>query len=660
MTIKRNDSVAEEKRKEVREKTEKAQNSSENFEPPDGGWGWIIVMAAGFSNLFIFPMMLCFGLIFKDRFAELGITSSQTTTIININSAVTSCVGLANGPLFRRFSFRQVGFTGALICATSIVMLSTMKTFTGVLIFFSILYGVGIGITMSSNALALNTYFKKKRRVATGLSWTCTGMGAIVMPQIITLLMPIYGVEGTLLIFGSFTFNAVACALLLQPVSRHAKKKQDINKLNGYNDAELQQLSPNNKCPTEKANQNQKSYLENRLIENVDENTQNSYSALSLAKEKFGSQYLYYDDDEDGASGIDVMGPTSVMMSRANDGWFSRRNTSTASITSKTSRKENFSRICSRRPSVTLSRQSSLNTGPSVRNLNRQDSETESQRRKEVSKIPLIIVNESCEHTEDCEHCNDPDCYKKVKQQLTMPDEVESDELKKVEFIEEAPKKSFLEAVIIFFDMDLLCDPVYVNMMIGITFATFAELNFSLMTPFILGEYGLSKIQVATVMSTLASVDVVTRLLIPFIADFVGWENRTFFLVGICGLATGRIVLAHVGDFGVTLAVSVLIGMGKALRTIFMALVIPSHVPLSRLPGATGLQLLTAGIVALTLGPVVGWIRDSTSNYSTMLHFLNIFTFSTVISWSLEINITKRKSRSVIEKKETLKKLLHI
>lgn len=89
--------------------------------------------------------------------------------------------------------------------------------------------------------------------------------------------------------------------------------------------------------------------------------------------------------------------------------------------------------------------------------------------------------------------------------------------------------------------MDLLYDPVYVNMMFGITFATFAELNFSLMTPFILGEYGFSKIQVATVMSTLASIDGVTRLLIPFIADFVGWENRTFFLVGICGLATGRI-----------------------------------------------------------------------------------------------------------------------
>lgn len=38
-------------------------------------------------------MMQSFGLIFRDRFAELGINSSQTTTIININFAVTSCTG---------------------------------------------------------------------------------------------------------------------------------------------------------------------------------------------------------------------------------------------------------------------------------------------------------------------------------------------------------------------------------------------------------------------------------------------------------------------------------------------------------------------------------------------------------------------------------------
>ena len=77
--------------------------------------------------------------------------------------------------------------------------------------------------------------------------------------------------------------------------------------------------------------------------------------------------------------------------------------------------------------------------------------------------------------------------------------------------------------------------------MLGINFANFAELNFSLLTPFILAEYGMRKIDVAVIMSVLAGVDVVTRITIPFVATRIGWENRTFFLIGVGSIAMGRV-----------------------------------------------------------------------------------------------------------------------
>lgn len=101
--------------------------------------------------------------------------------------------------------------------------------------------------------------------------------------------------------------------------------------------------------------------------------------------------------------------------------------------------------------------------------------------------------------------------------------------------------KRALYAVIIFFDLDLLRDPIYVNLMLGVTFANFAEINFALLTPFILGEYGFAKIEVATVMSVLAGVDVFMRIIIPFVATQMGWQNRTFFLIGVGSMAAGRI-----------------------------------------------------------------------------------------------------------------------
>ncbi|XP_031844862.1 uncharacterized protein LOC116432331 [Nomia melanderi] len=659
MSVKQNEIKINENEVQAKEKKESEQSSSENFDPPDGGWGWIIVLAAGFSNFCILSMLQSFGLVFRDKLAELGISTSQTTTIININYAVTSCIGLINGPLFRKFSFRQVAFVGALICATSVTILSTMKTFAGLIVFFSVLYGIGVGITLSSNALALNTYFKQKRRVATGFSWTCTGLGPIILPQIITLLMPKYDVEGTTLIIGGLTFNAVACTLLLQPVSRHIKKKRNTNQLSNNGDLECKDSSTYVKVNTEPPDQNKQNTYEAKALANVSESRRYSYGALSLATEKFGSQYLYYDDEEDGASGIDVMGPDILMMSRANDGWFSRKNTSTASIASRVSKKEDVSRIPSRRTSL-ISRQSSFSRGSSMKNVTRQLSETETYRRRtsgyQSSVPPRVIMNE---FSDKADNLKDLHSNRIAEETTVIPEEVESDQLLNQESVEEK-RKTWWETVIIFFDLDLLRDPIYVNLMVGVTLASFTEINFSLLTPFILSEYGFTKIQVATFMSILAGVDVLTRLTIPFIADFIGWSNRTFFLVGICQMALGRIVLAHVQHFGVSLAISVLVGVGKGLRTIFMALVIPSHVPLSRLPGATGIQLLTSGIVALLLGPVIGCIRDITSNYTIMLHFLNILTFFTTITWCIETYITRRKSKMATATKEKPDKPLDV
>lgn len=111
--------------------------------------------------------------------------------------------------------------------------------------------------------------------------------------------------------------------------------------------------------------------------------------------------------------------------------------------------------------------------------------------------------------------------------------------------------------------------------------------------------------------------------------------------------------MAHVHTYGVAIAVAILMGIGKAMRTIFMALVIPTHVPLSRLPAASGLQLVTSGIVFVCIGPIVGWLRDSLGDYAITLHCLNIFTYLTIISWTLEAwytNYRRKKNHNEEEK----------
>lgn len=101
--------------------------------------------------------------------------------------------------------------------------------------------------------------------------------------------------------------------------------------------------------------------------------------------------------------------------------------------------------------------------------------------------------------------------------------------------------QTICEKVVQFFDLDLLKDVSYLNLMIGLNIALCAELNYSILTPFVLADYEFSKTEIATVMSVLGAMDTIVRFSIPFVADKIGWQNKTFFMVGVMGMAFGRI-----------------------------------------------------------------------------------------------------------------------
>lgn len=52
---------------------------------------------------------------------------------------------------------------------------------------------VGMSMSMSGFSLALNTYFTMRRGRAMGLAMTLTALGPILMPQVASILLSIYG-----------------------------------------------------------------------------------------------------------------------------------------------------------------------------------------------------------------------------------------------------------------------------------------------------------------------------------------------------------------------------------------------------------------------------------------------------------------------------------
>lgn len=98
----------------------------------------------------------------------------------------------------------------------------------------------------------------------------------------------------------------------------------------------------------------------------------------------------------------------------------------------------------------------------------------------------------------------------------------------------------FKQRTVELFDLDLLNDKIYVNIVLGLSLAIFGEINFSMFTPFILNDLNYSTIEIATLMSVLAIADIVCRFISPFIGDYFGKSPRIMFMYSLVMLIVSR------------------------------------------------------------------------------------------------------------------------
>lgn len=92
--------------------------------------------------------------------------------------------------------------------------------------------GLGLGLINPSSFIAVNSYFTTKRGQAVGLALAGTGVGQMVMPHVVRLLLENYGFKGSTLILGALAFNGIVGATLYQPIKWHLKYENYVGENN--------------------------------------------------------------------------------------------------------------------------------------------------------------------------------------------------------------------------------------------------------------------------------------------------------------------------------------------------------------------------------------------------------------------------------------------
>ncbi|XP_012176466.1 monocarboxylate transporter 12 isoform X1 [Bombus terrestris] len=225
-------------------------------------------------------------------------------------------------------------------------------------------------------------------------------------------------------------------------------------------------------------------------------------------------------------------------------------------------------------------------------------------------------------------------------------------EYNKTEEIKKKSQNEYLRKIKETFDLDLLKDGIYLNIVIGLSLYYVAESNFKLMTPFFLTSIRMSKAEVASCLSISAFTDILARLLLPTIFDRLGFKNRTVFWVFCILVGIGRSIMAAQSKGILLIITFVIIGFLRGATLVNLNLTVSEYCPLNKLPNAFGMFMVFKGLFVVMLSPLIGYIRDVSESYALCIHVMTLMISITFITWSIECMYRTFKNRKSVLAKQ--------
>uniref|UniRef100_A0A0P4W7D1 Major facilitator superfamily (MFS) profile domain-containing protein n=1 Tax=Scylla olivacea TaxID=85551 RepID=A0A0P4W7D1_SCYOL len=191
--------------------------------PPEGGWGWMVVLGTFIIVTLLPSLGPSFGVLFSEYLLGSGSSSTNTAWIFNLQCFLWFISGILTRPLTQELGWRPVGLIGSVMASVGI-MLSAVTPNPNFLFFsFSVLTGIGGGLVTCQCFTILPHYFQRLRGLTNAIMMSGICLGQFLAPPVSRFLQDNFGFRGATLILGAIMLNATVGASLFQPFERHQK-----------------------------------------------------------------------------------------------------------------------------------------------------------------------------------------------------------------------------------------------------------------------------------------------------------------------------------------------------------------------------------------------------------------------------------------------------
>lgn len=216
---------------------EKSKAKTANAEPgpgpgtaPDGGYGWVIVVAAFLQFGVIIQIMPFFDLLFGPKLTEFGASPTEKGAVLAVFMVCIRVISPLVPPLAMVTSQRTVAMLGSLLQSLGLVIAAVSSSKLHLILGIGVLCGNGIALSSTNNIIIINQYFKQKVGLAMALCTAAMSVEGLILPQVIKILVTDLelSTQNVILVYAAIcAVTTVTGAALMRPLPQYAPVNQD-------------------------------------------------------------------------------------------------------------------------------------------------------------------------------------------------------------------------------------------------------------------------------------------------------------------------------------------------------------------------------------------------------------------------------------------------
>lgn len=573
--------------------------------PPDGKWGWCVLVGATLVNILIPGTIKSFGVLLVEFNDVFDASPTASSGIVALCYFLYSSLGPLSSILSVKWSYRTVTLIGGSFAAFGMIFSSYAFSISYLYLSFGAMVGTGAGLAFPPTVYIVTSYFVRLRGLANGICISGSAFGSIILPPVLRYLLETYGYKGAVLVLGGIMLNVWAAALLFQPVEEHMVKKykepeedddgpQDDILFEEEEPIEAYNMTSHNAKPENGHPEMTKENSEKNLPLSLT-NSQScmpSLSSTNQLRHNHSKRKLSYTrpiQKPYSSTSITRLGSQEAFARRLSSSG-PKRNYSTSSFAYVTTPFHGSTLSAFERPN------------------------------EFASQFSLKSITDSVVDVAYCCFC----CKKKERKESNK-----------------------------FFDLSLLSDPTYLVILLSSSTVAISCTNFIILLPSHAKEIGFDKSAGALLLSTVSALDLVGRVGGSALSDLNLIPKTFYFVGGLFFSGLSLVILPFLKSYSAISVCCALFGLASGINNGVTTLVMAEILGLERFMSTYGISLFVNGILQLVGPPICGIWFEREGNYLSMFITFGFIFIGGASLWLLMPIINWRKRVRARRESET-------